>query len=357
VIRTDHSLYRRAARREAATWGRSSVATLAAQRPIDHPAIQEFHRSLVVDDANSRPWVDWFAERFGPFRSALSLGCGTGLFEETLLNTGNVGRLHVVDISKGALRSFQDRLRERGLSTHFTSEAADLNEVSLTGGAYDLVLARNSLHHVINLEHVLEQIRQSLKRDGIFLLQDFVGPNAWQWPDVTIDEANRFIQSTRNDFRGLSFQRVKRPSARAVKAVSPFESVRSSEILDIVHTGFHAVKEVLTDRLLFVLANYGVTATEREIPRLTEWLELAVNRERELPLDSGLPPCTLFGVYRRGDAAIPEGAAWSEQQIRDRIGVSRVNAAGLALGCIEHLPCRDWLIGRLIAVRRRMGWY
>ena len=357
TIYPGNPLYRRAAKREAATWGRPHFESTVPRYPINHPLVTSHLGRAILGRNDTVDWLDWFVGEYGPFESALSLGCGMGHVERRMLDSGLFKRLDAVDISPSAIDAFREQVVRLGLDVEVEGRVGDLNFIELPEETYDFVLAVSSLHHLINLEHLFEQIRRALKPGGLFLTYDFCGPSAWQWPDATLDEVNRIVDEARNRFPGLVLYRVRRPNPVVVRNHSPFESVRSSELPALLGSGFEPVREVLTGRLLFVLLHYGVEMDDWEEPMLKEWLREVIAREERLDDESGMPPCLLWGLYRPGEKPFPSPVPWDEQEIRRRIGIGFWNPRGWALDLVGLLPGRGRLIDIGMKLKRRFGWY
>ena len=95
------------------------------------------------------------------FRSALDLGCGTGLCGALL--AGRVARLVGVDLSAGMLE------KARATGVYASLLQADLVEhLRATGECCDLVLAADVFIYVGALEPVFEQVARVLEPGGIF---------------------------------------------------------------------------------------------------------------------------------------------------------------------------------------------
>jgi hypothetical protein len=61
---------------------------------------------------------------------------------------------------------------------------ADLN-VWEAGEPVDIYLANHSLHHVVELEHLHEQVRGSMTAEGVLLVNDMIGRNGHKrWPET-----------------------------------------------------------------------------------------------------------------------------------------------------------------------------
>ena len=71
---------------------------------------------------------------------------------------------------------------------------ADLNNVSLPTGEYDAVVVWNSLHHVQDLERLLEEVRRALKPGGVFVGVDHA------YATVRTEALNRAMFPLLDDF-------------------------------------------------------------------------------------------------------------------------------------------------------------
>ena len=60
----------------------------------------------------------------------------------------------------------------------------DLNAEGLPEDLYDTVRTSGSMHHIENLDFCFRNIRRSLKPGGLLWLNDYVGPNRFQWSDT-----------------------------------------------------------------------------------------------------------------------------------------------------------------------------
>lgn len=358
-VHPEAPLYRRASKREAATWGRQ-LSTASRQRSLFfHPRVQEHYTRALTGSAEAKSWESWVRREYGPVESALSLGAGHGAVEERLIELGMFRSLTAVDLSERAVDLFRQRLRKRGFTTPVDALPQDLNAVRLPEKAYDLILANSILHHVINLEHLLEQCRRALKPGGRLIVHDYVGPNRLQWPDATLEEVNDFIERSRKRHPELKLYPVRRPNPNRIREYSPFESIRSGEIVDAIHQGFRARHEALTAHLVVPAIIYGA-AMDRDRwddPVLTTWIDRLFAREREAAARGEIPPARLLGVYGARSEPIPRPEPWSKSEVKARIGLKPVSLRKLALDMLEMLPFRRPVIEAWKRVRVRFGWY
>lgn len=134
-----------------------------------------------------------------PLRVA-SVGCGDcsteiriakGLAALGLTNY----RIVCMDISDAALARGLEYAKQAGLDDHFELQLHDFNQ-GLPDGEFDIVMANQSLHHVVELERLYESIRTQLAKNGCFLVSDMIGRNGHQrWPEaqVLVDEVWRWL--------------------------------------------------------------------------------------------------------------------------------------------------------------------
>jgi ubiquinone/menaquinone biosynthesis C-methylase UbiE len=151
--------------------------------PLTRPYIIEtaYGRDLVVEyQYNSYFSVDIFISKYLKNRkveSLLSLCCGFGSVERRFVSLlPGVKRCLGLDVATGALEVAAKRASEQGMRC-ISYKCADLNDYSWEDEEYDLVIANGALHHLSNLEGVLEGIRRTLKPHGILYACEYVGPS------------------------------------------------------------------------------------------------------------------------------------------------------------------------------------
>jgi len=96
-----------------------------------------------------------------------------------------------LDISEGALGRANEAIEAQGLAGRISTQVHDFNE-GLPGGEFDVVIANQSLHHVVELERLFDSVSERLGDHGCFLISDTIGRNGHQrWPEARalVDEA------------------------------------------------------------------------------------------------------------------------------------------------------------------------
>jgi 2-polyprenyl-3-methyl-5-hydroxy-6-metoxy-1,4-benzoquinol methylase len=211
-----------------------------------HNAVQARLNVLASGDPHKNRF-NYFMENFLrlPVERAITLGCGHGELERGLFNYNFAKRHDAVDISEGAIEQARKHAAEAGVANvHY--RVADLNTIELPRYAYDVIFGIGSFHHVVNIERLLVQVSLGLKPGGYLFLDEYVGPNQFQWSDQQLDIINEQIEAMPQRFRQcLDAPHMKMPLKRhtieEMNAADPSEAIRSEDILKHVQSLFAPV--------------------------------------------------------------------------------------------------------------------
>lgn len=181
-----------------------------------------------------------------PVARALSLGCGHGGLERGLASLGVAERYDGIDLSSGAVEEARRLAAEAGLD-QVEYRVGDLERADFPEGAFDLVFAHQSVHHIEDLDGLCRAVRRALRPGGIFHLNEFVGPDRFQWTDAQLEQMNGFVQALPSRYRRLPAGGLRpaatRPTIAQMLAVDPSEAIRSSAILETVRRHFRIVEQ------------------------------------------------------------------------------------------------------------------
>ena len=217
---------------------------------LENPAVQQRINFKVVG-ALDQDRFQYFIKKYVPagrlLERVLTLGCGSGDFERGLAKY-DVVRLHeAVDIAEGAIEKAKRAAEELNL-THIRYRVADLNRLTLESNAYDVIFSISSVHHVAALERLFDVVRAALKPGGYFFLDEFIGPDQFQWPDEQLRLANEMLESLPSAYRqsitkpGELKAPILRPSLEQMCAGDPSEAIRSAEIVPLLGQRFEIVE-------------------------------------------------------------------------------------------------------------------
>lgn len=139
-----------------------------------------------------------------------------------------------------AMRARGERLAaESGLAQQVIPIEADFNSWAADSGSYDGVMANQSLHHVMALEHLFGEVRKALAPGALFLTSDVIGRNGHQrWPEALL-ALNEFWQELPESFRyNIQLRRKERRFLDWDCSVGNFEGIRAQDVLPLLRQYF-----------------------------------------------------------------------------------------------------------------------
>lgn len=228
----------------AAEWWSDPDRNVPGTQWLQIPGAQENMNRRATGD----PEMDWVTHSAGllaqfakPIK-ALSLGCGFGVIERVLRRCDYCQLIHGVDVAEGAIEGARKAAQEEGLDG-LTYEVADLNTAKLPKETYDVVYVHAALHHVFQLEHLLDQIKQTLKPGGLFVVNEYIGPSQMQFPRRDLELADAFLNAIPERYRsGPRFKGIKKEGLRLsldeMNSSDPSESIRANEIVPLTASRF-----------------------------------------------------------------------------------------------------------------------
>jgi SAM-dependent methyltransferase len=257
----DRSVYDAMAARENEVWGK-----ILPERDQSDLAVEDTKAGAMLGISRNYSSLSDVANEKGlTFERGLTLGCGTGRCERDLLSKGVGLSFHGIDISERAIAKAREIAKEQNLP--LTYEVADLNFVRLPENTFDLVVAQTCLHHILFLEHVAEQIWHSLKGNSYLWIHDFIGETQFQYDPKRVSIANKILQALpeklkKNKITGRLIEEIKRPEPGRLG--SPFESIRSSEIVPVFQRWFTIEWKLEFDAFLRLVVPPGTRAAYLE---------------------------------------------------------------------------------------------
>lgn len=113
---------------------------------------------------------------------ALSVGAGNCDLEVNLVSGVKRVRMDCLDLNQTMLERGREQARKLGVEDRVRFLEGDFNQLTLED-SYDVVIFNQSLHHVTELESLLDEIQRKLKPGGKILLSDMIGRNGHvRWP-------------------------------------------------------------------------------------------------------------------------------------------------------------------------------
>lgn len=282
-IRTDLG----AATQLDAVWGDPATWTEHGLHWTHLPAVKARIAHMVSGDATVHP-PEWFfrqvaAERPLPLPRLLVLACGAGHVEREATAKGWAASAVAIDLSSQVLARASAQAEAEGLPIEY--HRADMNRLPIgqapfLPGTFDAVLGVAGVHHCSELERLYADVATLLAPGGWFFLDEYVGPDRFQWPDAQQRHLNALLDLLPPRLRMTTDGRLKgnarRPSVQEVIAVDASEAVRSSELLPLLsdHFNVQAVRPYGGSMLHLVLGSIAQNfAPSAEAPYLDALLE------------------------------------------------------------------------------------
>lgn len=233
----------------------------------------------------------------------LSLGSGPGGVEIGFAKSAPLAQIVCIDLNPELLELGRLRAQESGLNVTF--KEADLNTVELPQTEFDLVFCHASLHHVIELERLAEQIKRCLRPGGELIIVDIVTRNGYQMWDETREVVEALWKTLPSKFRlnhtGYAQPQIDDEIWEADTSENSMECIRSEDILQVLQTTFTTELYVPYFSLCrrFFDTMYGPNY-DLEVPLDRALLDTIWELDLYYLDKKVLRPETFFGIYRRG---------------------------------------------------------
>jgi ubiquinone/menaquinone biosynthesis C-methylase UbiE len=222
------------------------------------------------------------------------IGCNEMGRPETKLHETNVfSEIVVMDIAKGLLEQQQKKALAENL-TNIIYKQTDFNDFILNENEFDYINAFGTIHHIENLEHFFSQVQKGLKKEGIMIIREYVGPNYLQYTDEQLALVNSLLKLLPDELKYLQNRKdikniENRISKKELMQLDPTESVRSADLVKVMNDYFEVIEFHKTGgTILHPLLN-GIAGNFDSDPRGDKVLQELINIEKSL-INSNLLP-------------------------------------------------------------------
>jgi SAM-dependent methyltransferase len=267
------------------------------------------HLYKLMSGGESKHWLLWVLENYLRDRPrigrSLSICCGDGGHELLMYQTGKVGFVRGFDISAGALRHARHKFEGVGAPPDsYLFEELDANDLRLHDDRFDLVLSCGALHHITELEDLLDKVHGLLQPDGHFVVMEFVGPNRFQWTSRQCALINGLLaQLDPRYLRGAVRETFGPPTIEEMLRIDPSEAVRSEELLPLVRDRFRVDYEARFNGTLMhmLYPRLNTDLGNRGNPDFDTIVRLLLYFEEVLTAEGVVAPDFVLQVCRRKD--------------------------------------------------------
>ncbi|MCG8416250.1 MAG: class I SAM-dependent methyltransferase, partial [Pseudomonadales bacterium] len=211
--------------------------------------LQHYINPLVSKQTN-RDWLSAIAHDYfkAPVNKALSLGCGGGGLERHALDLGIAHSFDAFDVSSEAIDVAISEAKRFKMISRIQYRVADLNRLEFELSVYEAAFASQSIHHIENLEHYVSQVHQSLIPGGLFVFNEYIGPNQFQWTEKQMHYAQKLLDSIPISYRQLIRQeegykeKIAKMTIDEMNEYDPTEAIRSQDIIPAVMEKFELIE-------------------------------------------------------------------------------------------------------------------
>jgi 2-polyprenyl-3-methyl-5-hydroxy-6-metoxy-1,4-benzoquinol methylase len=167
---SENTLYEQQLAAEAEAWGAESERMAGIVPPDWH-----YHRNLRHNVIVHGEGIEQLLALVKPGMSALELGCASGWLTLALAQAGaDATGMDLSEKSLAVARTYYESIRS-SVKGSVTYAPVDMNHLQLPAETYDIIVVKGVLHHLINLDHVIAEIRKALKPGGLLWVDDTNG--------------------------------------------------------------------------------------------------------------------------------------------------------------------------------------
>jgi 2-polyprenyl-3-methyl-5-hydroxy-6-metoxy-1,4-benzoquinol methylase len=156
--------YDRLIAREARHWGE-------VQKDPQNPQI--WHDAQLFEIFFGKEYARMVESAVASGPRILELGCGEGNLTLELAARGM--QVTGIDLSTERIQRAQARAAGLQLRNPPKFITGDLNTMDLPRGVFDCIVAHDSLHHILMLGRLCDEVRESIRPGGRFLVIDYIG--------------------------------------------------------------------------------------------------------------------------------------------------------------------------------------
>lgn len=213
-----------------------AIATYWSERYI-RPMVEEF--GFVQAEqlfANYLRVADEAADGPAVFLSVGAGNCDTEVRTAQLLRAKGLTNfvIECLELNPRMLERGFAMAAESGVSDHLAFVEGDFNRWT-AGTRYKAVIANQVLHHVVELEHLLSELKRTLHPAGMLLTGDMIGRNGHQrWPEALI-EMQRFWRELPLEYRwNRLLNRYEEEFVNHDCSDAGFEGIRAQDVLPLL---------------------------------------------------------------------------------------------------------------------------
>lgn len=174
-------------------------------------------------------WLNWFFTEYLGYQPAkvLSIGCGDGSHELIIARQKYAEHVYGFDASASGIEKASRQAKEEGLNAEFSVKLFEEFSADPPNAAYDIAIFAGSLHHVKDIEDMLFAVQKAVKRDGLILVNEYVGPAYQLYSDKQLAVINCLLNIMPQNIKVREDFELVTPTMRTIYETDPSEGVRA----------------------------------------------------------------------------------------------------------------------------------
>ena len=269
-------------------------------------AVLERSHYLMTGDPHKDP-MQYIYEKYLKSKEPLvacSLGSGMGMKELEWCFTATFNEFEGFELSQKLVKIANSSAKANNRK-ELAFYSVDLSKKIFEKAKYDVAFAYHSLHHFYPVENVINKVRDALRPDGVFVIEEYVGPNRFQWSDAQIDAANELLSIIPEKYRQrYRLKHIKkkahRPGTLRMLMADPSEAVDSEMIMPTLRKHFDIVElREFGGTILQSLFHDIAQNFEDNDPEGMKYVKLALDKEDELLKKGELKSDFVLAVCRK----------------------------------------------------------
>jgi len=178
----------------------------------------------------------------------LSLATGPGGYDMFLAKNFCVNyHMDCIEVNEKLLNLGREKAKSENLSLSFIQQ--DINKLKLPHDEYDVIISHAALHHMINHEHISDQIKLAMKENSTFFVQETITRNGYRMWDESKKIANEIWSLIPNKFKNdNSDVKQKKRFFKELPDIdyskTGFECIRSQDLYPVLKKTFKTKIEV-----------------------------------------------------------------------------------------------------------------
>ena len=148
--------------------------------------------------------------------------------------------IECLDLNPAMLARGRELARQEGVSQHVLPTEGDFNRWT-PDKPYSAVMANQSLHHVLELEHLFDAIATAIRtRNGALITSDMIGRNGHQrWPEALSIVEEYWAELTLKYKYNHQLKRLEEAYVNWDCSADGFEGIRAQDIMPLLAERFH----------------------------------------------------------------------------------------------------------------------